>query len=83
MKFRELMVGDTFDFIEDGSIYNSFYLRCTKTSIRTYTYDDKLGTYDATVGSINVEVHHVKPADYTECSICRRYHGNEIRHACE
>lgn len=68
MRFRDLQIGDTFDFIAPTG-YNSFFDRCTKTGKRTYSWDnprkcslspdEKLETR---VGSINVEVYHVEPA---------------------
>jgi hypothetical protein len=56
MKFREIQVGQTFDFIGPIAMFNSFYKRVIKTSTRKY--EDQDGTrYE--VGSINCEVHHV------------------------
>lgn len=59
MQFRDLKVGDTFDFIDPHSIYNSFYYRCTKISTRRYEWTDKLGTWHGEVGTIKVPVYHV------------------------
>lgn len=57
MKFRELNVGDTFDWIKPNSMFNSFYLRCRKTSTRSYT--DEKGTLHK-VGTVNASVYHVE-----------------------
>ena len=55
MKFRDLKIGDSFDWI--GPKHPSFFLRCTKLSKRIY--QDSTG-YVHQVGSINAEVYHVK-----------------------
>jgi hypothetical protein len=55
MKFRDIKIGDTFDWIEDGSHYNSFYLRCRKISTRKYS--DERGVIHI-VGTINATVYH-------------------------
>lgn len=60
MLFRELAVGDTFDFVKPDSLRNSFYLRCTKVSPRCYTYN--ADATKAHVGTIKVEVYNVKRA---------------------
>jgi hypothetical protein len=58
MKFRELEIGNTFDWLNDEKpMLNSFYLRCVKTSARGYA--DSKGTSHK-VGSINAEVFHVE-----------------------
>jgi hypothetical protein len=64
--FRDLKVGDTFDFIDDENrMYNSFYDRCVKLSAMTYksiepeTRPERYtGTYQ--VGSIKAQVFHVE-----------------------
>lgn len=56
MKFKELKIDDTFDFIKPDSIYNSFFLKCIKISRKRY--QDTWG-YTHTIGSINAEVYHV------------------------
>ena len=56
MKFRDLKIGETFDWIKPNSIYNSFYKRCVKTGTRTYTDSDG---QKHRVGSINANVCHV------------------------
>jgi hypothetical protein len=56
MKFRDLQVGDTFDFVSPNTSFNSFYLRCTKVSARRYRDED--GHFHQ-VGSINAVVYHV------------------------
>ena len=59
MTFRNLAVGQTFDWIDDKAIgSNSFFLRCTKTGPRTYR--DSQG-FDHRVGTINAKVFHVSP----------------------
>ena len=64
MKFRDLLIGDTFDFVDDAHLtWNSFYDRCVKVSKRNYESIDKSpvaykGKYQ--VGSINCEVYHCK-----------------------
>jgi hypothetical protein len=57
MKFRDLQIGDSFDFIKPHSHLNSFYSRCVKVSTRQYT--DDVG-YRYSVGAINVEVYNVE-----------------------
>ena len=61
MTFRELSVGDTFDFInDDNRMMNSFYARCVKLSARTYTVVEGEGEpRHMRVGSINTTVYHV------------------------
>ena len=56
MKFRDLAIGDTFDFIGPDRMFNSFYARCCKVSSRGYR-DDKLNRYQ--VGTVDCEVFHV------------------------
>lgn len=57
MKFRDLTIGQEFDFIDaHRSTFNSFYDRCRKESARTY-----VSIHDGTryrVGSINAIVHN-------------------------
>jgi len=58
MKFRHLLVGDSFDWLNDKNpMLNSFYLRCVKISERKYK-DEKGLVHN--VGSINANVYHVK-----------------------
>ena len=61
MKFKDLNVGDTFDFISPNSNLNSFYMRCTKTGPRSYTWQSHHdgSTLKSRVGSANVLVYHV------------------------
>ncbi len=57
MKFHELAIGETFDWINPAEpSFNSFYLRCHKTGERTYE-DSNLNKH--TVGSIYADVFHV------------------------
>ena len=65
MRFRELELGDTFDWIDDdipGRYGNSFYQTCTKVSTRAYSYD---GVTKNNVGTINARVFHVNKATTT------------------
>jgi hypothetical protein len=57
--FRELDIGDTFDFVDDSNAgYNSFFKRCTKTGDRTYQAIGDTGVYK--VGKITCKVFHVE-----------------------
>lgn len=56
-QFRDLAIGQGFDFIGPDRAYNSFFLRCTKISPRRYL--DERGT-EHRVGTINAEVFHVE-----------------------
>ena len=56
MKFRDLQVGDWFDFIAPNRSHNSFFKRVEKTGPRTYR--DEQGT-KYRVGSISVQVYHI------------------------
>jgi hypothetical protein len=58
-KFKDLSIGDSFDFISPDRTLNSFFLRCEKTGPRKYK--DSEGT-DHKVGSTSVEVYHVEKA---------------------
>ena len=60
MKFRDLSIGDKFDFIGPKPGYNSYFRRCVKLSTRTYTEVEGEGEpRPMRVGSINVKVFHV------------------------
>jgi len=61
IRFRELSVGDTFDFIEDETNphINSFFYRCRKTGTRTY---ETLNGDPHTVETVNCKVFHVEYA---------------------
>ena len=73
MKFRDLNVGDTFDFIDDKHMMlTSFYKRCVKTGPRTYgtvhdepqdRLDRVVGLSPYRVGSVSAEVFHVRRGD--------------------
>lgn len=56
-QFRDLAIGQGFDFIGPDLTYNSFFLRCTKISPRRYL--DECGA-EHRVGTINAEVFHVE-----------------------
>jgi hypothetical protein len=55
MTFKELAIGQTFDWISGNM--DSFFNRCTKVSARKYT--DGIHVYR--VGTIHAEVYHVAP----------------------
>ena len=56
MKFKELKLYQTFDWINDKSIgFNSFFERCQKTTHRTYV---SRSGWKHRVGSINAKVYH-------------------------
>jgi len=57
MLFRDLTIGQTFDFISDNLQFNSFFERCTKTGARSYVSESGLR---CKVGTITVEVFHVE-----------------------
>jgi hypothetical protein len=57
MKFRDLSIGDRFDFVGPDPMLNSFYDRCTKIAPRKYR-DDKRNVH--TVGSVNAKVYNVE-----------------------
>lgn len=58
MQFRNLYIGQTFDWINDAVSYNSFFKRCTKVSNTTYRDED--GVVHS-VGTTKAEVFHVGP----------------------
>jgi hypothetical protein len=60
--FRDLQVGDSFDFIGQVRRFGSFYERCTKVAPRTYTWfhPERHGVIRSRVGSINCKVYHVE-----------------------
>ena len=58
-RFRDLQIGDTFDFIDDANpTHNSFYSRCTKIGDRSYQTPHDGQTYS--VGSINAKIYHMQ-----------------------
>lgn len=57
--FKDLAVGDTFDFIEPDSHYNSFYERCEKISNRKYRSERG---HEFEVGTVRCKVYHVEKA---------------------
>lgn len=59
-KFRELEIGDMFDFIGPNRMLNSYHTRCIKLSPRTYGPIDGDDHDKMRVGSINAEVYHVQ-----------------------
>lgn len=54
--FRDLKIGQSFDWIGPDRMLNSFYLRCVKTGPRTYV--DERGRAHR-VGSVNAKVYHI------------------------
>ena len=63
MKFRDLQIGQSFDFINDSDIMKtSFFKRCIKISGRKYIGVDNVSY---TIGSINANVFHIDENVYT------------------
>lgn len=59
-KFRDLNIGQTFDWIDDDRRNEaSFFMPCVKISARKYRTTDGEPVMHYTVGSINAKVHHV------------------------
>lgn len=59
-QFKDLSIGDTFDFISPNIGYNSFFDRCKKTGSRSYVaLEGKLKDMTLKVGSIKADVYHV------------------------
>jgi hypothetical protein len=56
--FRDLPIGQTFDFIGPFGHANSFYARCVKVSNRKYAEVARPEVV-YTVGTIKVQVYHV------------------------
>jgi len=59
MQFKDLSIGDTFDFIGPDRMMNSFYARCRKLSARKYEWEENGIRYLGSVGSIKASVYHV------------------------
>lgn len=77
-KFRDLAIGDSFDFVSPDRMLNSFYRKCRKISARRYR-DDSYTVHS--VGSIGAEVYHVNealPGDHPFS-----VEGAEVRHVDE
>jgi len=61
IKFNELLIGDTFDFIADDGSASSFYDRCQKVSKRCYVVlEGTLKGNRLEAGSIHCHVYHAK-----------------------
>jgi len=63
MKFKDLLIGDTFDFMdEENPTHNNFFARCEKISKRKYAWGrmEFGGRPESQVGNINVMCFHVK-----------------------
>lgn len=60
--FRNLAIGDTFDFVDDSNTYRpvhcSYFYRCVKTGNRTYRAIEP--QTDHRIGTINCKVYHVQ-----------------------
>lgn len=66
MKFRDLSIGDTFDFIAGDPLFVSFRDRCQKISARKYInveVESRNRGIVYRVGSIDASVYHVKRKD--------------------
>jgi hypothetical protein len=58
-KFRDLAVGDTFDFVDESNArLNSYFYRCVKTGTRTYRAIEP--QTDHKIGTVACKVYHVK-----------------------
>jgi len=66
MRFRDLHIGQGFDWISPNRGYNSFFRRCWRIGVRRYR--DDTGIVHR-VGSINAEVFHTDRAadDAAQC----------------
>lgn len=65
MKFRAVLIGETFDWIDDTSAFkNSYYERCVKVSSRCYSPLSN-PMVKMQVGSINAVVFHHQPKALT------------------
>jgi hypothetical protein len=62
LRFSDLRVGDSFDFIGPVPRFNSFHERCTKTSSRGYSWfhPERHAVIGSTVGTTSVKVYHVE-----------------------
>ena len=60
MLFRDLNIGQTFDFIGPNLCHNSFWKRCRKISSREYREIDPLSEIVHRVGSTCAKIFHVK-----------------------
>ncbi len=82
MKFRELAIEQTFDWIDDANpLRNSFFEQCRKVSARKYV--GLTNSREYRVGTINAAVFHVEPGAVAEIKkpqnvfLYRRGNGNE------
>ena len=62
-RFKDLSIGDTFDWISPDTMRNSFFLPCKKISARRYQAINHGMIY--TVGSIHAYVYHCDEHDET------------------
>ena len=80
MQFKDLAIGDEFDFVSDHPddiTRNSFYETCTKTSTRKYRWRNPVRCtlspsefLETRVGSESVEVYHVVRGNGCVCQNC-------------
>jgi hypothetical protein len=83
MTFKQLSVGDTFDFVSDTS-YDSFYERCKKTSARGYVAINSDGSTNKRygkmrVGSLSAKVYHVSKSNPTRIPVGKFIKVEKIR----
>lgn len=71
--FKQLSIGNRFDFVGPDSMLNSFYSRCEKVSTRKYRWLNPRKCslapdvyLETRVGSVGVEVYHIQPS----CGYC-------------
>lgn len=65
-RFKELHLGDTFDFIGPDRDRNSFFDRCIKIGARTYRSVENRHDVMHHVGSINCEVFHIENRAFSQ-----------------
>lgn len=63
MTFRELKIGDEFDFIGPDRMLNSFYYTCRKISAHKYEWQQNEKWTQGTIGSVTAKVYHVNGAE--------------------
>lgn len=59
MTFKQLNIGDTFDFVAPAPAFNSFYDTCVKIGPRKYRSLLRKEHADYSVGSVKCDVYHV------------------------
>jgi hypothetical protein len=58
--FKQLKVGQEFDFVDDDSIFNDFFETCTKVSSDSFSWIDHLGGKHIEICPLDEPVFHVK-----------------------